>query len=355
MNQVVSDDITRIIDNVSVLERLRGKSILVTGAAGFIAAYMVEVCLALNERRPEFGLKLVGVVRNRVRAELRFRSYLSRPDFELIEADASGYVPDRPFDFIIHAASQASPKYYGIDPVGTIAPNVLGTASLLEHCRIHPIEGILFFSSGEVYGRSPNPEALTRETDLGFVDPLDIRSCYAESKRLGETLCVAYSHQYDVPVKIVRPFHTYGPGMLLDDGRVFADFVSCIVNFKNIVLRSEGLARRPFCYLSDAVAGFFCVLLDGEQGEAYNVGNPEAEISIRDLAEKLVNLYSERSLSVVFEERLAGDKYVQSPIQRNCPDISKVRQLGWVPTIGIEEGFRRTIASFEENAGTIRR
>ena len=156
---------------------------------------------------------------------------------------------DEPIHFIVHAASQASPKYYGTDPVGTLSANVLGTYHLLNLAATHRVEAFLFFSSGEVYGQVAPERIPIRETDYGYLDPTDVRSCYGESKRMGETMCVAWAHQFGVPAKIVRPFHTYGPGMRLDDGRVFADFVADIVHDRDIVLKSDGARSGPSAIL----------------------------------------------------------------------------------------------------------
>ena len=244
-------------------------------------------------------------------------------------------------------ASQASPKYYGRDPVGTLSANALGTHRMLDLARRSGARGLLYFSTSEVYGQ-PDPAkagALT-ETDYGFLDPALVRSCYGEGKRVGETLCVCWHHQFGVPARIVRPFHTYGPGMALDDGRVFADFVADVLAKRDIVLKSAGTARRAFCYLADATAGFFTVLLKGEPGQAYNVGNPAGERGIRELAELIAELFPELGLSVRLEAADRGQTYLASAVSRNAPDIAKVRALGWEPTVGPDEGFRRTIRSF---------
>ena len=162
---------------------------------------------------------------------------------------------------------------------------------------------------------------------------------------MGENICVSYFTQYGVKAKIVRPFHTYGPGMLLDDGRVFADLVSNIVNKQNITLNSDGSARRAFCYLTDATIGFLTVLLNGEEGAVYNVGNPDEEHSILDLANILVNLYPEFNLEVILNKPSNTD-YLKSSITRNSPNIDKIKKLNWIPTTTVQEGFKRTVSSF---------
>lgn len=347
INPIIKEDLQDIIDYNLDWDRLTGKTILVSGANGFLPAYMIEALLYLNETRKGDKVQVIGIVRNRTKALARFARYSNRSDFQLIVQDIcqpisiSGKV-----DYIIHAASQASPKYFGKDPVGTLSPNILGTYNLLELARKDKIESFLFFSSGEVYGEVNEAQIPTKENSYGYVDPVNVRSCYAESKRMGENMCVSWFHQFGVPAKIVRPFHTYGPGMSLDDGRVFSDFVSDIVNNRNIVMQSDGSATRAFCYLADAVKGFFTALLAGKNGEAYNVGNDKGEISILELANLLVKLFPEKGLKVNINEKNIRSGYLKSQISRACPDISKMHTLGWKPQYSVNEGFKRTVRSF---------
>jgi nucleoside-diphosphate-sugar epimerase len=165
---------------------------------------------------------------------------------------------------------------------------------------------------------------------------------------MGENICVSYHTQYGVKAKIIRPFHTYGPGMALNDGRVFADLVANIVNKQDIILKSDGSAIRPFCYLADAIIGFLTVMIKGENGQAYNVGNPDEEHSILELANILVGMYPELGLKVVVNKPITDANYLKSPILRNSPNIDKVKQLGWAPKTTVQEGFKRTICSFLE-------
>ena len=160
---------------------------------------------------------------------------------------------------------------------------------------------------------------------------------------MGETMCASWMRQFGVATKIVRPFHTYGPGMSLDDGRVFADFVADIVNNKNLRLNSAGEAKRVFCYISDATKAFFTVLLKGKSGEAYNVANPFAEISIISLAELLVSLFPEKKLCVL---KHAINSKMASKTPQTLPDIGKISELGWRPETDLATGFRRTVESF---------
>ena len=164
---------------------------------------------------------------------------------------------------------------------------------------------------------------------------------------MGENMLVSWHHQFNVPAVIVRPFHTYGPGMNFDDGRVFADFTADIVHGRDIVIKSDGSAKRTFCYLADAVAGFFTALFLGQPGLAYNIGNDQTEISIEALADLLVDLFPEKGLKVLKKAADSGKNYLKSPVSRICPDITLARSLGWEPQTSVSKGFSRTIRSFE--------
>ena len=344
---VIEQDLRRIAGSELPWEDFAGSTVLVSGAGGSLPAYMVETLLYINERGDSPETRVIGVVRDRQRAEARFGAYQGRGDFHLLVQDVCEPVdPGEPVDFIIHAASQASPKYYGADPVGTLSANTIGTSNLLRLARDNNVRRFLFFSSSEVYGRPESDCGRIAEDAYGYLDPLDVRSCYAESKRMGETMCASWHSQFGVPAVIVRPFHTYGPGMRLDDGRVYADLVSDVLNGRDIELRGDGRAMRAFCYLADAVAGFFTVLLGGAAGTAYNIGNDEGEISIGDLAELLAGLASGRRPRVMPGAHCADPGYLTSHESRICPDISRARGLGWRPVTGLREGFTRTLRSF---------
>lgn len=343
MNAIIEEDIQQILSRYSGWLRLKNKAILITGASGFLPAYMADVIMTLN-RNTEQNSLVIALVRNRERAVERFKDYLNHPLFKLVVQDvAEELVYNEKIDFIIHAASQASPKYYGSDPVGTLSSNVLGTHYLLKLAKIKAVSSFLFFSSSEVYGASET--AAIDEKSYGYLDPLNIRSCYAESKRMGETMCVSWFHQHGVEAKIVRPFHTYGPGMQLNDGRVFADFVSNVIEKKNIELNSDGSARRAFCYLADAALAYFMILLEGKSGEAYNVANPAANCSVLELANLIVSIKPELNLKVVFNVQ-KNDAYLKSSVVTSLPNIDKIKQLGWLPETDLFNGFDRTIKSF---------
>ena len=306
---------------------------------------MVETLLTMRHFLGFGPRRVIALARTPGTAHTRFAAHVGRSDFAILPGRVQDDLTiDEPIDIIVHAASQASPRFYLTDPVGTLTANLTGTQKLLELARAKGGE-LLFFSSGEVYGQAS--KVPTGESDYGFIEPAAVRSCYGESKRAGETMCVCWTHQYGVRTTIVRPFHTYGPGVALNDGRVFADFVADIVGGRDIVMRSEGRARRAFCYVADAIEGFFTVLLKGQSATPYNVGNPDGEVSIRELAQTLVGLFPERKLKLVIDAEQCNATYAVSPIARNAPSIERVRSLGWAPRTSIGEGFRRMVLSYE--------
>ena len=345
-NRIIQDDLAFIAGAQLPWEQLAGKTVFVTGANGFLPSYMVKTLIYLNAHK-NLDIRIVGLVRSKKNAMERFGDDVKSGHLTLVVQDVCDpIICNIDVDYIVHAASQASPKYFGADPVGTLSANVLGTYNLLELARKKNVIGFLYFSSGEVYGEVSEDKIPTKEDDYGYVDPTNVRSCYAESKRMGENMCISWHHQYGIPAKIVRPFHTYGPGMSFSDGRVFADFVSDVVNERDIVMKSDGSAIRTFCYLADAVSGFFTVLLKGQSGQAYNVSNDKGEISIIDLAETIISLFPERSIKVIKKKDAYLKGYLKSGITRTRPDIGKICSLGWQPQYSIRNGFERTIRSY---------
>jgi nucleoside-diphosphate-sugar epimerase len=338
VHAIIRGDVAAVLAAPLDWGRLAGKRVLITGASGLLGAYMTEVLLALPDR----PAAVVALSRDGTKARRRFAHHANDLVLRILAGDVSRELDDpEPFDFILHAASQASSKLYATDPVGVLEANTTGLRLLLERARRDGAQGVLFLSSGEVYGQTQAyPIA---ETDYGYLDPATVRACYGESKRMGETLCVAWAHQHGVPAVIVRPAHIYGPGIDLTDGRALSDFVADILARRDIVIRGDGLATRAYSYIADATEGFFTVLLKGTPGRAYNVGDEAGEIAIRDLAARLVAL-ADQDLEVVTAAREAGDGYMTSPIQRHCPSTQRLRGLGWTPRTPLAEGLARTLA-----------
>ena len=345
MNRVIREDMERLCANVAVPWHIfRGKTIIITGAYGMLPSYAVFTLLHLNDKG--YGIRILAQGRNRKKFNARFGAYAESRALCFIEGDISqGVACDEKIDYVIHGASIASSQHYGERPVDVILPNVLGTYHTLELARTFGATGYVFLSSGEIYGKFDRN--FVDESYCGPLDPVDVRSCYGESKRLGENMCVAYCRQYGVPTRIVRLAHTYGPMMDLDnDKRVFSEFVSDVVHDRDIEMMSDGSTSRTFCYLSDAMLGLFLVLSKGADGEAYNLCNAEGDIKIGDLAELLTQMFPEKRLHVVRGDRKEAG-YLESSV-RSSPilDGAKLAKLGMVYRVSVEEGFRRTIEYF---------
>jgi UDP-glucuronate decarboxylase len=346
-NPVIIEDLNRIAESDLPWHDLKDKAILVTGGGGFIGSYLVKSLLNASSQK-DLGLIVYALGRSSLKSYSRLADCSNDSAFHFIQHDLSSNscVSLPKLDIIIHAASQASPRFYGIDPVGTLLPNIKGTYALLDYVRYHGGCKFLFLSSGSVYGDHKGIIDEFGEQDYGWLDPVNVRSCYAESKRMGETMCASWSHQYGVDARIIRPFHTYGPSISLDDGRVFSDFIADAVHRRGIIIKSDGAATRSFCYISDVIQGILAILFYGNTCEAYNIGNPKESISVSALAQLIKDLFPERIPFVEYDTKHRGNEYIPSPVKSTSPSIVKANHLGWTPHVGLREGFHRSILSF---------
>lgn len=330
------------------LHRLEGRTLLLTGACGFLGAYLLDVLARWNEGR-ERPCRVLAMDNNLVGLPERVAHLEGRPDIVFLTHDLTRpYVPAEPVHAILHAAGVASPTFYRRHPLETIDVNVGGTRQLLELCRTHPVEWMLHLSTSEIYG-DPAPEAIpTKEDYRGFVSCTGPRACYDESKRLSETLCVLYHQQYGVPVKVGRPFNVYGPGQRIDDRRIVPDLMMAALKGEPLVLLSDGTATRSFCYLRDAAWAMLLIGLEGAAGEAYNLGNDREEVSMLQVAQTLREV---AGLEPPVQYRRSEDRhYLTDNPQRRCPDLARIRTLGpYDPRILLREGLERTLRSYRED------
>lgn len=341
--KIIQEDISDIVNRCHSVKKLEGSSILITGASGMLASYMVHTVIWLNRHVFKRPCEIYAVGRNKKRLEDKFSYAIDSPHINFVLQDISKdlFQSFPRVEYIIHAASPASFKAYSKDPLATIRCNTTITDQLLDWGYRTNIKGYLFFSSGAVYGNTDEDGGPTRESFVGRVDPLTLRSCYTESKRCGETICYNYWKHHGVPARIVRPSHTYGPGINKNDDRVFSAFIYAGLASKPIKIKSDGTAKRTFCYLADANAAFWRVLLDGKDGEAYNVGNDKTEVTILEFAEVVAKLLNV-DVALSSEKDIAPKTGVA---KRRLLDINKLRALGFELRYDLESGLRRVIYS----------
>lgn len=351
MHPLIKRDMEDIYSRRDDWNIFEGKNVLLTGAYGMLASYLVYFLFYLKEEK-NINVNLIAVVRNKDKFYKKFSNLDGIDACAVMESDLSQKLEiETTVDYIIHAASLASPQYYSVCPVDVLQPNTIGNYNLLQLAKEKQVKGYLLFSTGDIYGAVNVESGLIGEETFGAMNTLDIHNCYSESKRMAETMCKAFQVQYNVPTKIARIAHTYAPTMDIEnDPRVFASFVKNIVNRQDIVMKSNGAGKRSFCYITDAVAGYFTVLLDGKDGDAYNVCNTDQYVSIKQLADCLANLYPDRHIHVVQKERSAEEHYTENVLllgSESTPDNAKLKNLGWEAKVGIEEGFSRVVRYLE--------
>jgi UDP-glucuronate decarboxylase len=345
-NEIVEQDLAYITGALKEeFAKLQGEKLLIVGGAGFLGYYLVQSALKAGVDVTVYDNFMRGIPDWLLGLESNARLTVTKHDItQPMPADAD-------FTYLIHAGSIASPTFYRNYPIETMDANVNGLRNLLEYGKVNPVKGFLFYSSSEIYG-DPDPAFIpTPEDYRGYVSCTGPRACYDEAKRYGETLCVNFARVHGLPVTVARPFNNYGPGLKITDRRVIPDFVRDVMAGRDIVMLSDGSPMRTFCYVADAVIGYYKVLVNGKPGEAYNVGVETPEISMADLAERIAQLGRDLfgyTGKVVRQDSADAEYLIDNP-NRRCPIITKAREIGYDPQVGIEEGLRRSMLWYNGN------
>ena len=306
------------------------QTILVTGAAGFLGSHLSEKLLMK-------GHKVIGIDNLSSGSSKNLESIITQENFHFIEHDITDYI-DIECDQIYNLACPASPVQYQNNPISTLKTNVIGTYNLLE-LAVRNDAKIFQASTSEVYG---DPlEHPQRESYWGNVNPIGIRSCYDEGKRCAETLFFDYQREHKIQIRVGRIFNTYGPKMQLEDGRVVSNFIVQALAGKSLTVYGAGNQTRSFCFVDDLIRGFILLMEHDKLSGPVNLGNP-IEFTMIELAEKVIKLTSSTS-EIIFEELPQDDPKMRRP------DIDLAfQELGWSPSISLDEGLRKTIEYFKD-------
>jgi len=346
LQKIIDEDAT-IVANSNLIDwdRLDGKTVLISGANGYVPSYFVFALLKHNEI---YGtkIKVVALCRSLERAEKKFASLLNDSCLELLIQDVTQSIEyENSVDYIIHAASPAGYFSRHFSPAQTYNANIIGCRNLLELSLGKSVSGFLLLSSVDVYGRNSSVTRLS-ESDYGYLDPINPRNAYSSSKMASEGLALSYMSEHDIPVRVVRPFQILGNGLDLEDGRLHVDFVSQLLKNNSIVLKGDGKPERTFMYVTDAITAMLRVMLVGKCGEAYNICDERGEISVLKLAEMMIQLKSGSDGDVLFDVSKRNLIEVVEAIPCVLGDSTKLRQLGFHSQYDLSNGLRRMMSAY---------
>ena len=326
---------------------MENTTILITGATGLIGSVLVRVLSAVNAKYG-INVRIIAHGRNSTKGGVLSEDC----GVEFVSGDirkpltSIGIMADR-IDYILHCAAVTTSVDMVAKPLDVIDTAIHGVWNVLELAKEKQSKSVVNLSSMEIYGQTSLREVI--ESDLGYLDLENPRSCYPESKRMCECLCNSYFTQYGLPVKTARLAQTFGAGTPQSDPRVFAQFARSAIAGKDIILHTEGKARGNYCYISDAVIGLILLLLKGENGKAYNIANPVASMTIREMAELVANKICNGMVSVIVDKPADIEKRGYAPDVNMRLNVDKIKQIGWNPRYGLEEMYTRMITDWREN------
>lgn len=341
-NQQYLEDVVYVASLDLPWEKLRRKSIMISGATGLIGSFLVDVIMHKN-KKDGLSCKVIALGRNEERAKERFLYCCEENTYHFIPYDINKPLIRNDLGdvhYVLHLASNTHPVAYATDPIGTITTNIIGTQNMLDFAVVHNTERCVFVSSNEIYGENRGDVEKFDETYCGYIDSNTMRAGYPESKRCGEALCQAYIRQKGLDIVIPRLTRSYGPTLLPTDTKALSQFLRKGLAGEDIVLKSVGTQYYSYTYVADAVSGLLTVLLKGTCGEAYNIADDASDIMLKDLAAIIAGYVGTK---VVFEIPDATESAGYSRATKARLENTKLCRLGWVARYNIKDGVQRTL------------
>lgn len=333
-------DLEAMQNSIPSIGELHNKQILITGANGLIGSTTVDFLMHLNDTLACNNHIYIGA-RDEAKIRKRFGEKLERKDVSFVYYDAlQPLTLDADINYIIHSASPANPAMYIENPVETMLINFVGLNHILEYARDNRIDRVLFISSSEVYGKRSQSSSPYSEEDFGYVDLLNPRACYPSVKRSAETLCAAYLKEYGVNTVIVRPGHIYGAAVTDADNKASSQFLKDVAKGRDLIMKSAGTQLRSYCHVCDCVSSIFTVLLNGKDGSAYNISNPNSICTIREMAECIAKTGGQKLL---FETPSIQEQNSYNLMDNSSLDSSMLEELGWKGLFDLETGISHAL------------
>lgn len=343
---IVLEDIRSILDSNKDINNLSGKTVFITGGTGLIGSFIVKLLIEAGKSLPS-PIKVLVLSRNAEKILDIFGKEYSKK-IRVLEGDILQLPSiDFPIDYFIHGASVTSSLQFIEQPVNTIETIVNGTQNVLDLALRLKAKSFVFLSSMEVFGFVQNTKPVD-ESEYGYIDILNVRSSYPESKRLAECLCSAYSKEFGLSVYIARLAQTIGPGMEYGDSRVAGHFARAVIEGKDIVLETDGSTARNSVYVADAVSAIISILLKGEPGQAYNVADKNSFYSIKETAIMVANKIDKGRIAVRCRNEINSMYAHNNSLSLNLC-TKRVEDLGWRPLFSLEESYRRLIVSLRSD------
>lgn len=340
MNKVLEQDIETICSSKFIdWNKIDNHSFFITGATGLIGSLIVKSFIWRNANN-NANIKMFLLVRDKKSAVDMFGN---GNNIEYIESSIENLNYNMNVDYIIHGASPTQSKFFTNNPVETLDISILGTRNILEVARKNDIKSMVYLSSMEMYGTMKD-ENVT-EDKIGKIEILNTRSSYSEGKRIAELYCYSYFSEYNVPVKMCRLAQTFGPGISKNETRVFKYFADCIINKKDIILKSTGETIINYSYTTDTILGILCILINGKNGESYNIVGEKTNMTILESAEWLLKEFENKNNRIICE---CNQKNDFAPDNKMILSNQKIKTLGWKSKISLKEGYKRLIKYIKE-------